>query len=314
MDLYVDAYHGPMCESCYDFALMDRYPLKRYCEQGVLDVPFQTQHLAAQESEFSSKSVVGFFRRPNQRIISAHRDHLHASGLGADESLKLSTTCGFYNVSCFARWRGIAGCSSKMLAGLDCADPEPSLPWDGGMRHVKRAVVNIEKMRFVGITEEWDESVCLFHRMFGGRINPAEFQNFHSRVHGKIEDYDETDLDGFVDQADELVYAAAVRRFAKLKAEYAGGRSACGDDLEISHVHAHFSEEELSCATQEWECGLLPGAQLDCGQCPPKRAETAAGSATWPGEGFSPACLTGGKCDVTGLAVPPNAFSWYHAR
>ena len=28
---------------------------------------------------------------------------------------------------------------------------------------------------FVGLTEEWDLSVCLFHRMFGGECHVREF-------------------------------------------------------------------------------------------------------------------------------------------
>ena len=85
------------------------------------------------------------------------------------------------------------------------------------MSHAKAAVAGIAMMRFVGLTEEWDESVCLFHRMFGGRVNPAEFKDFHPHI-GKSEDYDEAELGGFVDEADELVYAAAARQFAALKA------------------------------------------------------------------------------------------------
>ncbi|CAK0814065.1 unnamed protein product, partial [Prorocentrum cordatum] len=49
-------------------------------------------------------------------------------------------------------------------------------------------------------------------------------------------------------------------------------------------------------------------AQLDCGRCPPKRAEGAAAA------GAAPGCLAGGRCDLTGLAVPPGTFSWHHAR
>ncbi len=44
---------------------------------------------------------------------------------------------------------------------------------------LERAVQTVSKLAFVGITEEWDESVCLFHRMFGGHIHPMEFKNFH---------------------------------------------------------------------------------------------------------------------------------------
>merc|ERR1712107_340610 len=37
---------------------------------------------------------------------------------------------------------------------------------------------------FVGLTHEWDLSVCLFHAKFGGACNKREFQNIRSAKDG----------------------------------------------------------------------------------------------------------------------------------
>jgi len=312
LDLYVDDYYTKGCSQCYDFAVMDRYPKQHYCEPGVLSSSFATQHRPAAQWEFVSESVVGFFRRPAQRLISAHRNGFHASGLGSAAFRRLREGCGgaVAGAGCFARWPGIAGCSARMLTGLTCADPaaeEAGQRWDRGLGRVEQAVANLAKMRFVGLTEDWDESVCLFHRMFGGRVNPAEFKDFHPHP-GKSEDYDEAELGGFVDEADELVYAAAARRFAALKAEYVeGDRSACGDDLESSLTSVqggNSSAQELSCGARGAQCGLLDD-QLDCGRCPPGRLAKARSGET------APACSANGKCAVSGSSASPEMFSWY---
>ena len=49
--------------------------------------------------------------------------------------------------------------------------------------HVAEAVRRIEQdIAFVGLTERFDESVCLFHRRFGGRPVPAQFVNVRPMV------------------------------------------------------------------------------------------------------------------------------------
>ncbi|CAK0814063.1 unnamed protein product, partial [Prorocentrum cordatum] len=75
-------------------------------------------------------------------------------------------------------WRGIAGCSAKMLSGHDCADPEPSRPWDGGLRHASTAVANVEKMRFVGLTEAWDEECVPVPPHVRGQDQPGRVPEF----------------------------------------------------------------------------------------------------------------------------------------
>ncbi|CAK8992389.1 unnamed protein product [Durusdinium trenchii] len=79
-----------------------------------------------------------------------------------------------------------------------------------GLRAVKRLR---EGFAFVGLTEEWDLSICLFHTMFGGPCHSSEFHNARKSHHLKNADgsYDTSVLQGYQDEIDGLVYAEGLR-------------------------------------------------------------------------------------------------------
>jgi hypothetical protein len=59
-------------------------------------------------------------------------------------------------------------CAVKMLTGSECA----------ALRNItgaslKRALQNLEAFSFVGITEAFNASVCLFHHQHGGPVRPG---------------------------------------------------------------------------------------------------------------------------------------------
>ena len=73
---------------------------------------------------------------------------------------------------------------------------------------------------FVGLTDLWTPSVCLFHRMLGGAPRAGEFES--SRVNRGVNGtgsekrsgrYDEAQLGGYRDEYDEALYATARARF-----------------------------------------------------------------------------------------------------
>ena len=105
--------------------------------------------------------LVAMFRRPAQRLISAFLDKRHTGGTNAVERRTLP-----HNLSGFARHPGVAGCMTKMLTGRDCGAPVGI-----GDAAVARAVALVRSpaFRYVGLVEEWDRSICLFHRMMGAR-------------------------------------------------------------------------------------------------------------------------------------------------
>jgi len=61
-----------------------------------------------------------------------------------------------------------------MTLGKKCAQPYVNLT----RTDLKEAIRRVqEDFAFVGLTEYFVESVCLFHRMFGGAINIDELKN-----------------------------------------------------------------------------------------------------------------------------------------
>lgn len=306
LDLGVDPAASPHCLACYDFALLDRYPEARYCQDGVLHRLFQTQHRPVQAQLLTgedAQSLLGLFRSPNQRIMSAYNDNLHASGFSREAISTMFRDCRGRGPSCYANYPGIAGCATRMLTGEHCAvegkkgDELVNITQE----RIQLAIERVNSMAFVGLTEEWDESVCLFHLMFGSKVYRAEFKDIHRGRNKKGADWGEDPLGDFVDEADEAVYAAAKARFEQLRSQYAGGAdSACdamfasmpkSDDL-LESPPAE-AQAPQSCKASGHECGRLE--EVDCGSCPLRRIEFLPGIA---GVSSRPRCSTEGFCQL----------------
>jgi hypothetical protein len=304
IDLNVHSYqcdkYANATYSMYDFVLMRRYPWEMYGAPNTI-IPNNTNHNASSYSSSHLNSidgrdvplglvggtqhtplaplgderrgseiydhnftVVSFFRRPTERIMSAYYDGKHANGISGEYFKKLlvastkrtrgehacaipsgkdGTIETYRNpLECFARYPGISGCASRMLTGGTCADGTKG---GDGMANVRDAMdIVSNRLNWVGLTEEWDESVCHFHRLYGRTTTDVvvddvtghalrrhrrrtmhplqgEFRNVHKS--NKIRAYDARDLHGFVDVADTLVYDAARVRFDDMVAE-GGGR------------------------------------------------------------------------------------------
>lgn len=248
-------------------------------------------------------TVAAFFRQPEERIVSAYYDGRHASGFTTDlyAAVKKATNglpCKigdktFKNpLECFARYPGISGCMSRMLTGEMCAD---GLFQDSGLENVQEAVdIIMNRLKFVGITEDWNESVCQFHRLFAGKVDEdgnrywspplqGEFANVHTS--SKVKKYGIKDLHGFKDVADGVVYEAA-----KLKFQQIVGGNKCynyvsWDELEEENEDTNKLAERASylrldengnlcqpktCTDLQKQCGEWDdgcGATVICGLC-----------------------------------------------
>jgi len=67
-----------------------------------------------------------------------------------------------------------AGMATKMLAGQQ--DGLKVSPADG-RPNIELALSRLDGFAFVGLTDQWALSICLFHVMFGGEFHPTELEN-----------------------------------------------------------------------------------------------------------------------------------------
>jgi len=164
-------------------------------------------------------SVVALLRDPEQRILSAYHDNYHdwVSETPPANEVEFAT----YN----------AGCQLRMIVRNDPA----KLTFAPACRHTlptdKEIIVGKKILRrdfsFVGITEKYDLSVCLFRFMFGGPCVPSMFSNVHkgaglstTYVNTSATVYDTSVLQGFTDTADRALYKQGVLIFHKLLMQY----------------------------------------------------------------------------------------------
>jgi len=110
---------------------------------------------------------------------------------------------------------GLTGCYVKMLtrdsgSALECGQTfsEPT------QAEVQEAIRRMkEGFVFIGITEQWDLSVCLFRAKFGGKCLPSDFMNTRHGTKRASTAYDLTSLGGYKDKYDGQVYAEALKIF-----------------------------------------------------------------------------------------------------
>ena len=190
-------------------------------------------------------NVVAMFRRPSQRLMSAFAWMKESPeccssdwGMGnmtgpcigqraqESECRRRSAIFHMKDAAAFARTPGALGCQTKMLLGRQCQDDKfyPS------REQQERARQFVDKhMAFVGLLDEWERSVCLWHARYGGLLYRAELTNTRPTtiVAGQPTGYNESVLDGIVDPADELIYDAAATRFWRDVRSYAAPVAAC---------------------------------------------------------------------------------------
>jgi len=127
--------------------------------------------------------------------------------------------------------RDVEGCQAKALTGHGCIVPYALTDAD-----IELAVHRVRfGFAFVGILEEWSQTVCLFHKMFGGSCRPDEAMRYRQgakrRKDGGVDsdgNYNVSVLNGYVDKADTRVYDAAMEVFQGNLRRYAGSRSPAG--------------------------------------------------------------------------------------
>lgn len=180
--------------------------------------------------EYYEKFVKGhgaiLLRQPQQRIISAYHFSQHD-----------------WPEMFYGRWaadideyaKTVAGCTVKMLTrtgesgdyGYDatvCGSPIVATQEETAL-----AVTRLrEGFVYIGLVEEYELSICLLHKMFGGPCKPWELEA-SSNANLSASFYDETELNGFRDLADGALYDEGKRIFDSNAVKYGANSDSCGE-------------------------------------------------------------------------------------
>lgn len=169
---------------------------------------------------------VAMFRQPEQRIISYHNMKSQPDSFlySPDFEIKFPTLRGFAE--------HMEGGVTRMLTeegGSPCI--EGSIL--GGKVPAHQLALAKQRLRegfvFIGITEQWDLSICLLHAMLGGKCRAVEFEDSRPGVASTDDhSYDTSELQGFVDEADGEIYQLALDIFNENLAKYQASNESCG--------------------------------------------------------------------------------------
>ena len=223
-----------------DHTFFSKFPRSTYCPSG-----FVTDYAPPAGHDSAAKALghqpghgFMFMRQPEERLASAFACGWHVK---AGESMP-------------AYAKRAHGCAVKMLArraeGANCLDPR--MPSDA---EVELAIRRLRAFAFVGLTDEWNDSICLFHAQFGGTCHASEAVN--TRPTPSIKRVEGTLSAALIDPYDGRLYAVAqVYAYACMYPHacmhvcmymidpYDGGLYAifAGDLQEpLSYIHAHRS-------------------------------------------------------------------------
>lgn len=192
-------------EGIDDEAYYDMYPRSEYCP-GSFNLSYSGfGHLGfGPYYDGNQGHAIAMFRQPEQRLMSAYY---------WSASLNFTNTPELANSTVQEYAEALQGCQVKMLTVMDYPDgPSPcvmdySPPSE---REVNEALIRLRNgFAFVGLTDEWDLSMCLFHAKFGGECQAAEFTNSRPGEMSSDSGYDTSALNGFTDQSDNKLFSLA---------------------------------------------------------------------------------------------------------
>ena len=179
--------------------------------------------------------VVSFFRDPISRVASGFVNGLHdcerverqvgissrsaciafAGGNTSAGELKDAKRAALLYAKC------VQGCQGRMVTGDRCDSSWRHSPRaEAVAARARKAVAKLRDFAFVGITERWGASACVFKRDFprpSGRKYPEQEPHFRASNDHQCEDKVAAYLrkKGFVDVLDSAVYDAALAEFSR---------------------------------------------------------------------------------------------------
>jgi hypothetical protein len=90
-----------------------------------------------------------------------------------DPAYKFNLALSNMSLATYAALPGALSCQAKMLLGTPCHRPRAPLT----SQEIAQAVATVEALRFVGLQEHWQRSVCLWHARFGAPLARIELLN-----------------------------------------------------------------------------------------------------------------------------------------
>lgn len=182
------------------------------CKAKFFKQPIGSHATLQNRTDEQSRRIFTFIRSPKTRIASGY--HFIMSDVWKQISANATEVdiCSFARNSTFST---IAlGAQVKLIAG------EPTVPKTlffeftntkpATIDVIERACTRLNLFAFVGITDFWAASICLFHKKFGGDPLPVEQVNVRRgtyNINGGIEKVD------CGDSADEALFDCALARF-----------------------------------------------------------------------------------------------------
>mmetsp|Transcript_87214 Transcript_87214/g.241889 ORF Transcript_87214/g.241889 Transcript_87214/m.241889 type:complete len:382 (-) Transcript_87214:68-1213(-) len=163
----------------------------------------------------------GMFRQPAARMYSSWNYFARGS----------TRRCKKHGVDAASYARRTVGVATKMVAGqasgMHCTLCPPR-PCEDVVPNIELALARLDGFRFVGLTEQWPLSVCLFHTMFGGKCLQSEFANARpGHYPNMLQDHDKIVFDTAHDPYDEALYAKAAKMFWLNVEKYKVTRESC---------------------------------------------------------------------------------------
>ena len=163
-------------------------------------------------------AYVTMLREPLQRVVSGYHHDQH----DCNECKKHG-----FSLFQYAKSREIQGMYTKMILGIGRAKSVNQEDLD-----VSTALQRLEQFAFVGLTSDWDNSVCVFHYLFGGepfeseflnvrpgggdkkfKLDKSEYQSEARPSYDTTELHDQLKAAGALDLADTRIYNLAVSLF-----------------------------------------------------------------------------------------------------
>jgi len=179
------------------------HPPLKYCDWSVPPPWFPMSnhfpHTWNWETKNYRRAPIALFRDPRRRIVSAWNNNKHSFGVGTfnnphNKSYARQLVNDLKTVQEFSKHPPIQSCQTKMMLGEYCGE---ILNITQAMK--EEAVRRTLNLEFVGLTDAFNASVCLFHHQFGGTPEEWMFQSVggvRSGVHlfdnhgtGKVEKF-----------------------------------------------------------------------------------------------------------------------------